>query len=62
MAPQYVLYINAHGREQYVARWRDNTLEHTEDLRRALRFDTAREAYDFGGDHSLSNARAGIRV
>ena len=26
-----------------------------------MRFDTAREAYDFGGDHELYNARVGVR-
>jgi hypothetical protein len=60
----YVLFHDAHNskREVYCARDTDgNALTTVPIPAAALRFETAREAYDFGAEHSLWWWRVGKR-
>jgi hypothetical protein len=58
----FVLFTDKQGREFYVARNRETgKLFPTPVESEALHFDSAREAYDFGGDEGLLDARVGER-
>jgi hypothetical protein len=58
----YVLFTDKQGREFYVARNRETgKLFPTASVADALQFRSAREAYDFGGDEGLLDARVGER-
>jgi hypothetical protein len=58
----YVIYFkDLHDKERYAARGMESGFRVTDNLDEALRFATAREAYDFAGDRELYNARVGVR-
>ena len=59
---KYVIFFpRGNDQEYYVARGLDGGHRMVKGADEALRFGTAREAYDFAGDHELYNARVGVR-
>ncbi|MFI5091762.1 MAG: hypothetical protein ACHP7P_17135 [Terriglobales bacterium] len=59
----YVLFMIdcEDGREVYAGRAEDNSIGLTPYLARALKFETARLAYDFGRENNLLDMKAGYR-
>jgi hypothetical protein len=60
---KYVIFFpRGNDQEYYVARGLEGGHRMVKELDGdTLRFATAREAYDFAGDHELYNARVGVR-
>ena len=58
----YVLFkVSKDGVEEYIGRKADNSLGLTDQRACALPFETARLAYEFGGEHRLLDMKVGYR-